>query len=143
MRIPTIEPASFAAALTMFQKRPRALLEHDHAIYLHCQETAIRTPDPLLASNAFTLSHHTVLCECVHRTIPIPPCNDTVLATLTRELIEMGLSWDDDMAKRLRSDYPSFHTVFDGFARKKQHPGIVRHNALRAFRIFELLLQPL
>lgn len=143
MKIPIVRPASFEKALDLFNRKPRALMEGDHVLFLHCQETAIRTPDPFLASNAFTLSHHTVLCECASRGISIPPCNDVILASLTRELIESGPTWDEEMAKRIRSDYRNFHTVFDGFARKKPHPELVRHNALRAFRIFELLLQHL
>lgn len=143
MKIPLVKPASFEAALTMFQKKPRALLEQDRLIFLHCQEIASRSEDALLASNAFTLAHHTVLVECQRSSIVPPLATDGVFTELTREMIELGPTWDDEIAKRLQSDQRNFHTVFDSWARKKPHPTLVRHNALRAFRIFELLLQPL
>jgi hypothetical protein len=143
MRVPSVQPTSFEAALTLFQKKPKALLEQDRVIFLHCQEAAIRSGMPILATKSFTLAHHAVLIECQESDIVPPPANDDVIAELTREMLALGPSWDDDMMKRLRSDQRNFHTVFDVWARKKPRPEVVRHNALRAFRIFELLLQPL
>jgi|GEM_PF-5490172 len=143
MKIPLVKATSFEAALTMFQRKPRALLESDRQIFLHCQEIGIRSEDPILATKAFTLAHHTVLIECQRSSIVPPQANDDIFAALTREMIELGPGWDDEIAKRLQSDQRNFHAVFDGWARKKPRPTLVRHNALRAFRIFELLLQPL
>ncbi len=146
MKVPPVKPASFEAALTMFRERPGALLEHDRGIFLHCQETAVRSEAPVLATSAFTLAHHTVLIECHQRQIVPPPAHDGMFAELMREMIELGPLWDDEITRRLQSDQRNFHTVFDLWAKKKRRPeliALVRHNALRAFRIFELVLQPL
>lgn len=143
MRIPPVRPASFEQALSLFRRKPKTLLTLDRTLFLHCQETAVRCADPLLVSNALTLSHHTLHVECTTRGIVTPPTNERVLADVTHEMIELGPAWDDEMAKRLKSDHGNFHAVFDGWAKKKPRPAEVYHHAARMFRIFELLLQPL
>ncbi len=143
MKIPPVQPVSFSKALDLFNRKPRTLLENDPVLYLHCHETAARMEDPLLASNAFTLAHHTLLVECSSRGVVPLPAHQSVIDDVVREMIELGTSWEDELEKRLRSDHRNFHAVFDGWAKKKPRPALVRQNALRSFRIFELLLQPL
>lgn len=141
MNIPPIKPESFETALNIFNKQPRALLERDRLLYVHCHETAARTEDPLLASNAFTLGHHTLFVELQQRGIVPLPTNDRIIEVVVHEMLEMGPKWDTDMLRRLKSDHRNFYLVFENWAHKKARPAIVRQNAMRAFRIAELSLQ--
>lgn len=141
MNIPPVKPESFETALDMFNKQPRALLERDRLLYVHCQETAARTEDPLLASNAFTLGHHTLFVEFRRRGIVPVPTTERTIELVVREMLEMGPAWDTDMQQRLRSDHRNFYLVFESWANKKARPTIVRQSAMRAFRIAELSLQ--
>lgn len=145
MHVPPIAPSSFEQGFVQAGRKPGLLLQTDRELFLHCHETAQRTPLPELAHESMAIAHSILVTECNVRQIAVPPTTENVLMTLLSEMVSLGNGWDVDMAKRLKADkrYKAFHAVFEDWSRKKPRPTLAFHGAMRMFRIFEMRLQNL
>lgn len=145
MHLPQIVPSSFEKGFIQAGRKPGLLLQTDSELFVHCHETAQRTPLPELAHQSMAIAHSILATECSARRIVVPRTTEDVLTRLLSEMVSLGNGWDVDMAKRLKADkrYAAFHAVFEDWSRKKPRPTLAFHGALRMFRIFELRVQHL
>lgn len=145
MKLPPVQPASFERGFTLFGAKPFALAEVDFKLHYHCDNIAMQSAAPEVLGTSLRIAESILRAECRDRGIVVPPVHESLLATVSAEMLEAGATWDIDIAKRLKGTnaYKAYHAVFVDWSKKKPRPELAYHGAARMFRIFELLLQPL